>query len=362
MPIVRSQFYRKLSLSVPASIVHLLSARRRRSHFLERLRAGRLDQLAGIIGNRDPFTGSDALFQAVDLLMREGLTHRLPELAMLARTSTPFAACIWRALCLWHEGAEVQAIEALQRISGDMAFNGYERRGARAWALYLRCRRFVAVTPGAPVALMQFWDTDKPPSDVSAEMQVWQDLAGPAYTRLSLETARDLFREQFGSASVALYDKCPHPAVQSDLARLGWLLVNGGIYVDADARMRPDFAEIYPCLAGRTVLWFRTRSAALSVANGFIAAPAGAPIVREAFQEACRRIGSGREHHVFDYAGPNLWTEMALKNAEAGCLRNACALSDGEVARNVLGQINARYKAGAKNWRLWMQESGHASH
>lgn len=227
--------------------------------------------------------------------------------------------------------------------------------------MYLRLPAFSPQGTVSPQPMMQFWDDPDPPSDVSKEMDTWRSIARPHHTLLSLDDARTFLHSKFGAPTAALLDRCPHPAVQSDLARLGWLAVHGGLYVDADARMRGAFEGLYPQFGGSTVLWFRTRAAALSVINGFIAAPPAAPVVLAAFDAACQRLGSGQPMHVFDYAGPTLWTQTVLQMFNEGVLNNVATLSDHFVASSILGQINAQYKSSNRNWRMWMKETGHGA-
>lgn len=349
---------RRVRLAVPAALVRLLPAARRAKHFRARLQAGRYAGLHRVRGRSDPFSDGDALFWAVDHLLHRGEGERLPDLVHLARQGSPFAARLWRALCLWHSGAEVQSTAALERHFNDASQSGYARRAARAWALYLSLPSFEPAAPEHDTPsprLMQFWDTD-PPADVVAEMQAWERLAGARYVRFDAERAIEFFHRAIGAAEARMLAECPHPAIQSDFFRLGWLMTEGGIYVDADARMRPGFADLYQKLGGRTVLWFRTRAAEMTVINGFIAAPAGSAFVEGAFKIACRRLASGKDMHVFDYAGPTLMTQAALRLAERGKLGPVATLTDGFVAANIMGQIDSSYKRDTRNWRLWAAE------
>ncbi|MEM6624980.1 MAG: glycosyltransferase [Pseudomonadota bacterium] len=331
-------------------------------HFKARLDAGRFDRLAGLIGTDDPFDGGDALFWAVDHLLVHQRTDLLPDLATLARSTSPFAARIWRAVCLWYDGAQDQALASLERTFRDGSHSGFARRGARAWAMYLSLPRFETVlsepelrVQDAPI--FQFWDTVPPPPDVAREMAAWSGLASKKYACFSAEKAIRFFAENIGDTEAKLLRACPHPAIQSDFFRLGKLMVDGGIYVDADARMRALFSGVYRNLGDRTLLWFRTRAAEMTIVNGFIVSPPGGAFVQAAFKVACRRLAAGEKLHVFDYAGPTLVTQAALRLFERNRLGDVATLSDGYVARHILGQVDAAYKRDARNWRRWMTSS-----
>lgn len=327
----------------------------RAKHFQARLEAGRFDLLPVIARAGNPFTDGDPLFRAVDHLLYTGAKQNLPDLAALADAVDPFAAQVWQGVCLWHEGRHAQAREAFERIFEDHSHSGFARRAARTWAMYLTLPRFQPGEPGAPSRLMQFWDI-APPADVVAEMKTWEELGNDAYIRFDADDAIRFFALNIGRVEADLLAACPHPAVQSDYFRLGWLMVQGGVYVDADARMRRGFPALYPRLGGKTLLWFRTRSAEMCVINGFIAAPPGAAFVEHAFKLACRRLASGEARHVFDYAGPTLLTQAALRLFERDRLGDVATLSDRFVTTQVMSQVDASYKRDTRNWRRWMAE------
>ncbi len=46
--------------------------------------------------------------------------------------------------------------------------------------------------------------------------------------------ARDFIRRRLSPRHIRAYDKCYHPAMQSDYFRLCYILVEGGCYIDAD--------------------------------------------------------------------------------------------------------------------------------
>ncbi|MEM7506768.1 MAG: glycosyltransferase [Pseudomonadota bacterium] len=357
MTSLRGPSTRSLLQAFPAAIVRHLPRTQRAKHFQARLEAGRYDLLPAIASAGNPFTDGDPLFRAVDYLLLTGAMQDLPDLAALARISDVFAAKIWKGVCLWHEGHDEQARAEFERIFDDHSHSGFARRAARAWAMYLSLPRFQPAGPGAPPPLMQFWDT-VPPADVAAEMRTWEALGDSAYTRFDAAEAVRFFARNIGGVEADLLAACPHPAVQSDYFRLGWLMVHGGVYVDADARMRGGFAALYPRLGDKTLLWFRTRAAEMTVINGFIAAPPDAPFVQHAFKLACRRLASDETRHVFDYAGPTLLTQAALRLFERDRLGDVASLSDGFIAARIMGQFDASYKRDTRNWRRWMAERG----
>ncbi|MEM1159644.1 MAG: glycosyltransferase [Pseudomonadota bacterium] len=341
-----------LRLMMPALLVRALPRRRRARQVMLRLQAGRLRNLDRATGT-NPFDDGDPLFRAVDHMMQDA--GDLSRLTWLARRAEPFAARVWRALCLWQEGAIDQSKAALKRLSEDPQYTGYARRAAEAWAMYLELPRFQP-GPAATAKILQFWDQPDPPADVAFEIAGWRGMA--EHTLLDKAQARAFLATEIGTREADLLDRCPHPAVQSDFVRLAWLMVHGGTYVDADARARPSAADTIAGMSGQTVLWCRTRSAEMIVINGLLASPPGGAFVTAAFAEACRRLSSGKEMHVFDYAGPTLCTQIALALHAEGRL-DAVTVSDRSVATEILGQFDASYKRDHRNWRTWARETGH---
>lgn len=88
-----------------------------------------------------------------------------------------------------------------------------------------------------PKRIVQFWhDLDRLPEDVGECIDTWRRTEEQGVERLLLDQrqARDFIRRTLGSRHTRAYDKCYHPAMQSDYFRLCYILVEGGCYVDAD--------------------------------------------------------------------------------------------------------------------------------
>lgn len=323
----------------------------RRGLILRAIRAGRPAVAAQLVGRHDPFRET-ALFRAVDRVVSQRAWHDLAVLAPLARRAHPFAARVWRALSLWYDH-NAQAQDAFARLGADMNEHGFNRMGARAWAMFLTLPRMGDNAPdGQNPAVFQFWD-HAPPAEISAAMAAWRNAAEDGYAVYDAASAETYIGQVAGAAEARLFNAAPHPAIQSDYFRLCRLMAEGGLYVDADARLRPGMSGVRAALAGRTAIWMRTRAPAMSIANGFLAAPANAPLVVEAFAEASRRLADSTSRHVFEYAGPTLMTETALRLHGAGALGPVLAMTDDEVSSRAMTQIDARYKADNRNWHIW---------
>lgn len=92
-------------------------------------------------------------------------------------------------------------------------------------------------TSKLPKRIVQFWDDlDRLPGDVGEGIETWRKTEEQGFERLLFDKcqARDFIRRRLGTRYKRAYDKCYHPAMQSDYFRLCYILVEGGCYIDVD--------------------------------------------------------------------------------------------------------------------------------
>ncbi|MCX5695288.1 MAG: glycosyltransferase [Candidatus Omnitrophica bacterium] len=92
-------------------------------------------------------------------------------------------------------------------------------------------------TNNPPMRIVQFWDDlDRLPEDVDESIETWRKTEEQGFERLLFDKcqARDFIRRRLGARHKRAYDKCYHPAMQSDYFRLCYILVEGGCYIDVD--------------------------------------------------------------------------------------------------------------------------------
>ena len=102
-----------------------------------------------------------------------------------------------------------------------------------------------------PRRIIQFWDdVDRIPGDVSECIETWKKTKKQGIETLLFDKhqARDFIQRRLGIRYIRAYDKCYHPAMQSDYFRLCYILTEGGCYIDADdvydgARLRHLFCD-----------------------------------------------------------------------------------------------------------------------
>jgi hypothetical protein len=88
-----------------------------------------------------------------------------------------------------------------------------------------------------PRRIVQFWnDLDRLPGDVKKCIKSWMKLEGQGFELLLFDEyqARKFIRNSLGTRYERAFNKCYHPAMQSDYFRLCFILTEGGCYIDVD--------------------------------------------------------------------------------------------------------------------------------
>lgn len=94
-----------------------------------------------------------------------------------------------------------------------------------------------AISRKPPKRIVQFWnDLDRLPVDVRECIESWRKMEEKGFEIFLFDEgqARDFIRRKLSPRHEKAYDKCYHPAMQSDYFRLCYILAEGGCYVDAD--------------------------------------------------------------------------------------------------------------------------------
>lgn len=85
--------------------------------------------------------------------------------------------------------------------------------------------------------IFQFWDRlDRLPHDVQECLETWTVIENQGIERLLFDKhqARDFILKNMELGHLRAFDKCYHPAMQSDYFRLCYIFMEGGCYIDAD--------------------------------------------------------------------------------------------------------------------------------
>lgn len=235
---------------------------------------------------------------------------------------------------------------------------------APAFALLLACRQeglfrpppaAPAASPEIPRRIAQFWDRPEPPPDVEELMASWNALnPGFSYRRFDRDSALAWLGEYHPPEVAQAFRAAGHPASQADIFRLALLAVEGGVYADADDRcVAPLEGLLRPGV--RFVALHETGGA---IANNFLAATPGHPVIVSALAEAVAAVRDGQRGNPLLETGPGLLSRALARHLASPegvaeeRLADLAILDRAEFAAVVSRGCAAAYKAAPQNWQL----------
>jgi mannosyltransferase OCH1-like enzyme len=168
-----------------------------------------------------------------------------------------------------------------------------------------------------PRRIMQYWHDVNPPDDVrQAAMKVRARNPGMAYAIFHEQAAREFVAANFGGEMRSLFDFCFHHTMKSDLFRLCYLHVHGGLYVDVDIDCHAPLENILANNDFRCFL-FHAEGKPWCIENGFIAAEPGsgliAAMLRNLELNLVQYRDRGRFRGIWADTGPGLATETVMR-------------------------------------------------
>lgn len=90
---------------------------------------------------------------------------------------------------------------------------------------------------GPPKTIVQFWhDLGELPEDIAECITSWTLWTKSGFTHYLFDErgAQTFIADSLGARHERAFDRCYHPAMRADYFRLCYLLIEGGLYVDAD--------------------------------------------------------------------------------------------------------------------------------
>ncbi len=133
------------------------------------------------------------------------------------------------------------AMNKEQKASSDFVRNLIHNSGRR--------KQVEIGSPRPPQKIVQFWHSlDQLPPDVAECLDSWNRLKEAGFEILLFDhkNAMEYIQSTLGSRFEQAYERCYHPAMQSDYFRLCYLHVEGGCYVDADdVYLGPSIARLF---------------------------------------------------------------------------------------------------------------------
>jgi mannosyltransferase OCH1-like enzyme len=162
-----------------------------------------------------------------------------------------------------------------------------------------------------PPRIVQYWDTPEVPPDVRRLMESWpKHHPGYEFSLYDNRAARAFLGGNFDPVVLQAYDRGREPAQKADIFRLATLLAHGGYYVDADDRCLAPVEAIVP--PGCGLILYQEEYG--TIANNFIGAVAGHPVIRLALEAAVQAINRGDNDFVWLATGPGLLTRAFVQH------------------------------------------------
>lgn len=186
-----------------------------------------------------------------------------------------------------------------------------------AWRESGALSRFVPgpAEPGVPPAIVQFWQGGEIPSEIAAATRSWRE-HNPRHAVTVLDQAEaEVFLEQhFPPAVVAAYRRSREPGQKSDVFRLAWLALRGGIFADVHDRCLAPVEDLVPDSASLAVYQedFGT------LGSNFVAARPNHPVIATSLRLAVTAINRGDADIGWLSTGPALLTRAFVAAEAAG--------------------------------------------
>jgi mannosyltransferase OCH1-like enzyme len=126
-----------------------------------------------------------------------------------------------------------------------------------------------------PKTIVQFWNNPDIPPDIARLIQSWGRCEGFEHLILNDQSAMVFIEAHCTVRVLKAFRMANHPAMRSDIFRLAYLAVRGGVYADADDLCRHDIGPILT--PGFDLILMQENLA--SIGNNFIAAAPGHPCI-----------------------------------------------------------------------------------
>jgi len=151
-----------------------------------------------------------------------------------------------------------------------------------------------------PKTIVQFWDSPDIPDDIARLMKSWDRCAGFEHRVFNDQSALAYIEQRCTARVLKAFRMANHPAMRSDIFRLAYLAVSGGVYVDADDLCRHDIGELLS--PGFELILMQENLA--SIGNNFIAAAPRQPCIEFILSTIVDLVLEKQGNNVWFLTGP----------------------------------------------------------
>ena len=216
------------------------------------------------------------------------------------------------------------------------------------------CQRPEPAPPAEPAgaailrAIFQYWDRPPLPDALGSLTETWKSAPGFTHVLFDRTDALRFLQQHLGAPWVRAFHMANHPAEESDLIRLCWLLVRGGVYADTDDRRLAPLDRLL--LPVRRLLLVREPMG--SLANNFIAAAPGHPALGRAALMARDALLRRENDNTWSKTGPGLLTRAVAQHltAEGSGGADLTILPQHAIAPFVQVHVPQPYKQTSAYW------------
>lgn len=198
-----------------------------------------------------------------------------------------------------------------------------------------------------PKLIVQYWHAENVPADLVQVTKTWQKSVGYDYYLYNMDSALNFLNKNF-SKNVSEAFLISNPTVQSDIFRIAYLYVNGGIYVDCDDLCRNFSYE--DLLDGSETVFQIEKYGTLG--NNFIATVPGVDFFLELLIRIVKNIEEDNSLDAWIKSGPGVLSlEFARYYAEnITALSGVKVISYSEYSKYVSQHLPVKYKLSDTYW------------
>lgn len=202
-----------------------------------------------------------------------------------------------------------------------------------------------------PKQIVQYWDENELAPDLKFITQSWSKQNPDwEYILFNDTTAISFIGRNFPKPVLVAYLRCEKAAMKSDLFRLCYLTINGGVYSDTDDRCNRSLNTL---IQGKKLIMCQDRWGA--VANNFIAAEPQNPTIIRALNEVIQNILDDPNDAIWYATGPGI-TSQCVAHAIASYSNDSIVpewmkiITLKELYEFVWPHTKNAYKSTSKHW------------
>ena len=204
-----------------------------------------------------------------------------------------------------------------------------------------------------PKTIIQYWDQPSIPKQIKHATNTWIEKNRDfEYVLFNKKSAYEFIKLHYTDRELNAFLNCNHPAMESDYFRLAYLNAKGGFYADVDDACRKSLSSFLD----KKFEFILIQEDLGTIGNNFLAFAANHPIVRNAFEQATRNLGTYFNESPWFKTGPGLITQTfanaIIKEPEdlVNSKMSFKVLSQKEICEYIYQHLPLPYKASNKGW------------